>query len=53
MTSAVGEAPEEAYQWQQSEHDQVAEHHVEQQLLVGPPGTSGAAVKIGRSGKLQ
>ena len=53
LTGAVGEAAEEVDQGQQQAHDQVAEHHVEQQLLVGPPGTSGAAVKIGGTGHLQ
>ena len=47
-TGTVGEASEEVDQGQQPEHDQVAEHHVEQQLLVGPPGTSRASAKIGR-----
>ena len=34
----VGEQAEDAHEDQQSADDQVAEQHVEQQLLVGPPG---------------
>jgi hypothetical protein len=30
------------HQWHQGAHDDVAKHHVEQQLPVGPPGAVGA-----------
>jgi len=31
-------------------HDEGAEEHVEEQLLVGPPGAVGGAAKAGRGG---
>ncbi|MBV6761423.1 hypothetical protein KV605_33845 [Rhodococcus opacus] len=42
----VGQAGEHPDQHQQSTHHHVAEHHVEQQLFVGPAGAVRAAVQI-------
>jgi hypothetical protein len=43
----AGQPPEDGHHGQQRPHDEVAEQHVEQQLLVGPPGPAGAPGQAG------
>jgi len=47
-----GEEPDERDEGAHDEgaHDEGAEEHVEEQLLVGPPGAVGGAAKAGRGG---
>jgi hypothetical protein len=47
----VGEQAEDADEDQERADDQVAEQHVEQQLLVGPPGPIGWPVQV-RGGRV-